>query len=686
MKKLTLVVFTLLILTGCNTVSKETKDLLNGDFETGDLTGWIANGKAFEGDIVKDVQTYGEYQRLYYHQGDYHLLGSINSGERGTLTSSDFKISNTGFLTFLIAGGFNYNKVYIGLYDAKTDELLEKKSNNLFKDPEFTEGYVRIIWDVSNFMGKDVYLKIVDEDDSTYYDYLNVDGFKVNLTEKELMIYQTDALIRLGYAESGNKLEAINRYTDMNTWKVDMKDKFNYHVTGKIGWINDPNGFVYYKEQYHLFYQHNPKDVVWGPMHWGHVVSNDLVKWEYLPIALAPDQTYDSEGVFSGSAVEKDGHLYLIYTGNIPQRQVQAIAYSTDGISFEKYADNPILDYKSLPADASPSDFRDPKVWEHDGEYYMIVGSRQISNSYGQVLLFKSSDLKHWSYVGTPYKGSSATFSKLGKMWECPDIFELNGHEVLIMSPQEVPGHRNQNSTVYVVGNLNYKTGKLENINYEQIAEIDYGFDFYAPQTMIDNQGRRIMIAWMQTWNRTPITAALGYSGAMTLPRVLNLVNGKLIQQPISEIENYRANKVNTVLNLNQSSEKVENLKGKSNEILLTITPDSNETGVKLFKGQNEETKVYYKDGYVYLDRTNGTKGKIPAGDINNITKAKVDLKNGKIHLRIFIDQFSVEVFVNNGEQTITSTVYSSIDAAGIEFYSLGTSTIEVEGYDLIIR
>lgn len=683
MKKM-LIIGMIFLLYGCQ--SKQTSTLDNGGFETGDLTGWTSEGDAFLAQQVTNTLVYGEYNRKYYHEGNYHLVGSQNSSATGSLKSTVFRIESTGFITFLIAGGFNYNKTYVGLYDAKTHELLDKKFNQMFHDPNHTDGYVRVIWDVTKYQSKSVYLKVVDEDTSHYFGYLNIDDFRINLTESELAYYQKDALIRLGHATSDDMLEAINRYIDMNAWKVSKETRMNYHVTGEMGWINDPNGFVFYKGKNHLFYQHNPKDIVWGPMHWGHVVSDDLVKWEYLPIALAPDQPYDSNGVFSGSAIVIEDKLYLIYTGNIPNRQIQAIAYSDNGIEFTKHENNPVINEYKVPAGASVVDFRDPKVWKYEDFYYMVVGSRQTSQNYGQILMYKSADLVEWTYVGAPYKGSSQTFDKLGRMWECPDIFLIGDKHVLLFSPQEVPNHRNHNSTVYVVGNLNYQTGKLENVSYNNIEEIDHGFDFYAPQTMLDDQGRRIMIAWMQSWNRTPVTSGLGFAGAMTLPRVLSLVDGKLYQTPISEIENYRQNPINRTIIVSNDSISIPGLSGVSNELLITLAPNNYEAGIKLFKGENEETKVYYKDGFLVLDRTNGTSGKVPTGDLHNITKIPVTLQNGSVQLRIFIDKYSVEVFVNNGRYVITTTVFPSLSARGIEFYSYGQATFNIEGYDLVIE
>ena len=180
-----------------------------------------------------------------------------------------------------------------------------------------------------------------------------------------------------------------------------------FHVTGGIGWINDPNGFAPFKGEYHLFFQYYPYNTKWGPMHWGHVKTKDFIRWERLPAALAPDTDYDKDGCFSGGAVElPDGRHLLMYTGvrNVRRRngklesfQTQCIAIG-NGIDYEKIALNPVIDASMLPEGGSTHDFRDPKIWEEDGHYYAVVGNRSEDDS-GTILLFESADALHWQYV-----------------------------------------------------------------------------------------------------------------------------------------------------------------------------------------------------------------------------------------------------------------------------------------------
>ena len=185
---------------------------------------------------------------------------------------------------------------------------------------------------------------------------------------------------------SGKKytVEDANLFIEKNKHLVNTQYKPEEHFTAEIGWINDPNGFVYFRGEYHLFYQFYPYDSAWGPMHWGHAKSKDLIHWEHLPVALAPDQDYDRSGCFSGSAIVKDDRLWIMYTGHIDEegsiRQLQNIAYSDDGIHFTKISENPVLTGADLPEELIVSEFRDPKLFEKDGRYYSVVASKHKDN------------------------------------------------------------------------------------------------------------------------------------------------------------------------------------------------------------------------------------------------------------------------------------------------------------------
>lgn len=291
-----------------------------------------------------------------------------------------------------------------------------------------------------------------------------------------------------------------------------------HHFEPEKGWMNDPNGLCWFQGKYHAFFQHYPFAPKWGIMHWGHAVSEDLVNWEELPIALFPDKPYEDEGgCFSGSALEKDGKLYLMYTSvSKAQGQTQSIAVSEDGVHFEKWAENPAI--SQCPLDPENKDFRDPKMFPFQNEYRMVCGAAQ--GDVGAVLLYRSEDLLHWEYLGKIFESD-----RFGKVPECPDLFPLGEHWVLMFS-------RMDNQTAqFVVGDFDGKT--FTPISFQQP---ELGPDFYAPQSFLDAKGRRIVIGWLYSWIKK-VPEGAERSGALSIPRELSLRDGKLLSFPVAEAQ-----------------------------------------------------------------------------------------------------------------------------------------------------
>ncbi|GGK30137.1 invertase [Caldalkalibacillus thermarum] len=461
-------------------------------------------------------------------------------------------------------------------------------------------------------------------------------------------------------------VEEMNKKISGHPWRP------VYHVSPPANWMNDPNGFCFFKGEYHLFYQHHPFSPEWGPMYWGHVKSKDLVFWEHLPIALAPGEAYDKNGCFSGSAIEKDGKLYIMYTGNVwtgpdhdkDLQQTQALAVSDNGVRFTKLAENPVI-AAAPEGDIHPHHFRDPKVWEHEGQYYAVIGSKTKTNQ-GQALLFRSPDLINWEFVNVMAKGEG----NFGFMWECPDFFHLDGQDVLVMSPQGMKPegiyYHNLHQSGYVIGTLNYETGQLSHGPFQLL---DYGFDFYAPQTTIDNKGRRILIAWMDMWESPMPTQSCGWAGAMTLPRLLRIKNGQIVSTPVPELERLRENEVYYTQVMVEGELALEGISGDHVELELVIDAQAaSRFGLKLRVNEErgEETVLTYTrdDSLVSLDRNRSGQG--PGG----IRQAEVPLENNQLHLRCFIDKSSVEIFINGGTTVMTARVYPSEGATGIRFFA----------------
>lgn len=468
-----------------------------------------------------------------------------------------------------------------------------------------------------------------------------------------------------------------------------------FHLTGAIGWINDPNGFAPYKGEYHLFFQYHPYDVQWGPMHWGHVKTQDFVKWERLPVAMAPDMEYDKDGCFSGGAVEMpDGRHLLMYTGvrnirkkngQMESRQTQCIAIG-DGVNYEKYEHNPVIGSEEVPENGSIADFRDPHIWREDGLYYVVVGNRTPDGS-GTVLLYKSEDAIHWTFVSK----LDSCHNRYGTMWECPDFFPLDGRHVLLTSPMDMkaiglefhPGHAN----VCILGSFDKENGKLTE---EKIQAIDYGLDFYAPQTLETYDGRRVMIGWMQNWETCACHLPnQRFMGQMTIARELSIRNGRLCQTPVRELEAYRTHKVEHRNVMMTEEMSLQGISGRLIDLTVTIRPGNGDSMYRWFDlhvAQDGEhfTSIRFKPatGILKVDRTQSG---LPC-DIVNVRKFQVDAPDGVLKLRLILDRYSVELFVNDGEQAATSVIYTPLEAAGIRFSCDGTIVMDVEKYDLEVE
>lgn len=465
-----------------------------------------------------------------------------------------------------------------------------------------------------------------------------------------------------------NKLQQAQEALNAAKERVNNRYRLGYHIMAPANWINDPNGLVQYKGEYHVFYQHHPYDENWGPMHWGHVKSKDLVHWEHLPIALAPGDACDTNGCFSGSAVDNDGELTLIYTGHHYMDkekdlfyQNQNLAVSTDGVTFHKVAENPVI---TEPPTDSSHHFRDPKVWKHKDSWYMVVGNSTKENV-GRVIIYRSPDLRKWSYIGVLAQGNK----KLGFMWECPDFFELDGKYVLMLSPQGIKKdgdlYNNLFQTGYLIGDYNYETNEFIHGSFN---ELDNGHDFYAVQTLLDEKGRRIAIGWMDMWESDMPTKEDGWCGALTLPREVTLgENDKVLMNPVEELNLLREVEHTILTNVISNSYLIE-----TNEDLLEIKAvfdltncNAQSVGIKIRGINQEETVLTYHLDKQTLKLDCSKSGKVEDGVRNAILRA-----NQELSLRIFIDRSSIEVFANEGQATMTSRIYPTEDRLGIEVFA----------------
>ncbi|CAH2106809.1 unnamed protein product [Euphydryas editha] len=453
---------------------------------------------------------------------------------------------------------------------------------------------------------------------------------------------------------------ALKEYIEKKKKDINPRYRPLYHLAPPVGWMNDPNGFSYHNGEFHLFYQYYPYDSIWGPMHWGHSSSLDLVNWKELPTALLPE----TEQCFSGSAISENNTMILMYTGRRNTsvepyfNESQYLAFSTDGIDFTKYEHNPVL--PGSPSGAP--DFRDPKVWKYDNDFYVVIGTKTLENQ-GSVLLYKSKDLRNWEIVTVLDESKG----DLGYMWECPDFFELNGKFVLLMSPQGMhsQGDRYKNTfqNGYIIGSFNYTTNEF--VREQQFQEIDYGHDFYAATTTEAN-GKRYIVAWHSMWEVSHPEAVDGWVGQMTLPRELSIVNNRILMKPVETIVNLRVGvAVDGNIGLNEVREF-----GKAVELF--IDSDLNRTVNLLLEGRDGGGNIRLRwnpeDHKVVVDRDSGDIRQVEWSPINSTT------------WRVFLDASSIELFCGEGEVVFSSRAYP---LGGWKLTNQSPQSVHVKAFNL---
>ena len=485
------------------------------------------------------------------------------------------------------------------------------------------------------------------------------------------------------------KLEEARIYEAREGAAIPADDRPLFHLTPRTGWMNDPNGFCYYQGAYHLFYQYYPYDTVWGPMHWGHAMTTDLLHWDYRPCALAPDTVADAKGCFSGTAVPTpDGRLLLLYTGvqqvgDAPDQvnQLQCLAVG-DGTDFEKDAANPVIGADLLPEGGSAVDFRDPKIWYEDGRYLCVVSTRDAQDQ-GRILLYESPDARRWTYRTT----LDACRGEYGKMWECPDFFALDGQQVLLVSPQEMeaspdgefhPGF----GTVALLGQ--YDKGEAR-FTREAVQPVDYGTDFYAPQTVLTPDGRRVMVAWMENWatvNEAPRRHQ--WFGRMTMPRELFVQNGRLCQRPVRELETLWQNTLHYRDTLNGDA-VYDGVAGRRLDLTVTLdaaaSPDCRRFTLCLAEDARHRTKVEWSPLYneLLFDRSGcGTRRDIP-----HLRRLQAAPRDGKLTLRLVLDGDCLELFLNDGERVLSALLDTPAAADGISLHSEGPAVLDLVHHPL---
>lgn len=446
----------------------------------------------------------------------------------------------------------------------------------------------------------------------------------------------------------------------INTENAAWRQK--YHIQPITGLLNDPNGFIYHDGLYHLFYQWFPLGAVHGIKYWYHLVSRDLVFFERDNRIIEPDTKYDSHGAYSGSAFVVNNEIKLIYTGNHRTEDWERIPYQmiatlTEGAVIKG---KPFIEGSG---DSYTEHFRDPKVWKMNDKYYAVIGA-QRENLTGTIVVYSSLDFKEWTFEGE----LQTRYKNFGYMWECPDYFNIDGNDIVLFCPQGIESTGNANRNIYqsgyIIGDIDFNTLTMTHGDFK---ELDNGFDFYAPQTTVGKDGERILVGWMGLPDINYPTDKDDWAHCLTLPRVLTIENGELKQRPIKALASRRiASETKTV-----EVSSVQGLfTGKCYELLIDIESLSSEVlNIDLRVSDNEYTRLSYEahNRSFTFDRTQSGALPEPVECTTRTTVLKDDLK----HLQIFVDESSVEIFINDGATVFTSRIFPSEGSDGVRVSSI---------------
>ena len=714
------------------------------NFDQGDYEGWVSTGNAF-GNAPAVGALNGQWEVKGF--GGTGLVNTFLDGDAstGTLTSPSFTIMKP-YINFRIGGGFDPKTLYVELIVDDTviyqTTPIERKGR---ADDTWQERLYIRTWEVANYIGKNAIIKITDNSTGGW-GHINVDDFvqsdiraslmsenlrwRLKAQAQYLMVpVQNDAdmmnmILRAADstiiceqqmrfarntvdrympvyvgAHIGDSIEVyLETYcttlsypelfhtSDDPGFTPTEEDPYRplYHHTPAYGWMNDPNGMVYHKGRYHLFYQHFPYGTSWNDMHWGHASSTDLIHWEQHPIALFPDEY---GGMFSGSIVidEKNtagfgsGALVAIYTSTHPT-QSQSIAYSLDdGMTWHKYG---------APVLKGSGDFRDPKVFwnQEQNSWTMILAAGQ------QVKIYSSPDLKRW----TLKQNWGTGIGSHAGVWECPDLIQVpvegtNEMKWVMLVSINPGGPSGGSATQYFIGDFANNKFVLETDT--KTRWLDFGKDNYAGVTWFgrrDSKNRPLFIGWMNNWqyaDAIPLETSV-FCSSSTFPRALSLVNTPnglcLKSEPVSTLGLLRSNAVYTS-NVGKISQTwtAENISELSSGAAIVECQFGNERqGWKLtLSNDNGESVVFSfqtTTNRVSLDRKKSGHTKFNA---NFAISAHTGTLHSEEHAQkamILIDRSSVELFINDGRMVLTDLVFPTTPYTHLSIEPTG-GTLDVE-------
>ncbi|KAL2206793.1 sucrose-6-phosphate hydrolase [Sarocladium strictum] len=623
----------------------------NAGLETGTLNGWqVVSGTTFGSKSVTDSKAY--WAGTYNQDKKFFISGIAQAGDSATgeIKSGSFRASS--FLSFLMSGGYDPERLYVGLVRERDGKLLMKQTG--VND----DGLIRVTWDTSKYCGEKVHIVIHDDAD---WGHMNFDDLRVG-----------KAALKNGKSLTFNTVGQANQPSPGSSSACSLYAadpmRPQYHYTPYQGWINDPAGLSQWKGKHHLFSQYYPDAPLWGPMHWAHAESTDAVHWRELPVALYPkksDVPGDESGMFTGSAMVYDDELHLVLTNftdtkahpGVVQETV-IVASSKDGINFDLYPDNPVV--AKPPTSASPF-FRDPKVFHDptDDTWKFVIGAS--TGELGQVQLYESDDPFTWSNVGAMYTGDKSTDA----LWECPNFFPLDDKWVLIYGSN---------------GLGRYETGTYDGKKFksEKRGLLDAGPASYALQWYKDESGRNLGISWMGNWPTTKWPSRInGWAGQQSITREFFLrEDGGLGSRPIKELDSLATGRTKQVKRQKVTKKGLKI--GNTNTARVRVSADLKKTSassftVSLFESSAESTLLTYhtQNRTLTLDTTNAGYGQVGKWEATIAKPA-----NNKLDLDIFLDRSVLEVFAGDGT-VFSATVWPRYkESTGISAASSGGAAV----------
>ncbi len=425
-----------------------------------------------------------------------------------------------------------------------------------------------------------------------------------------------------------------------NIWKQ------SFHLEPPQGFLNDPNGLCYFKNEYHIYFQYCKSDVNGnGIKSWGHYKTKDFINYSFLGEALLSDTEYDKDGAYSGSAlVEKNNLdiLHIYYTGNTRDRSKDGILEGRGAnVLYVNSQDGHNMSLKQILL--TNSDYpeycschvRDPKVWkDEDNNFYMVLGARDV-NSKGLVLIYKSNNYTDFKFL------KHIKLDNFGYMWECPDYFSINNKNYLLVSPQGLEKYETKYQNVYQSGYITCNGSiKDDDLKLNDFFELDMGFDFYAPQTFLDKNNNRILIGWLGLPDIDYINKSVdfGVQHCLTIPRIITEKDNKLYQNPIKELENLRLNNTSIV---NEKAHEVS-------------------TPFELNANASQDFELNF-DNKLIIDYNKNNKliqMKFLDDEYGGGRKTRKAILEKCVNIRMLVDNSSIEIFFNNGEVVMTTRFY----------------------------